>query len=65
MANLETKDTSKSFTRQGQIYEACFMLIEMHMSDLQALERGPLSLDDLAYFRHIYTNAKVSVIFIL
>lgn len=67
MANLEPKDTSNSFTRQGRIYEARVMLIETHMSDLQAfdLERGMLSLEDLAYLRHIYTDDKVSVIFIL
>lgn len=48
MANLEPKDTSNSFTRQSRIYEACFMLIETHMSDLQAFGKGALSLEDLA-----------------
>lgn len=65
MAILEPKDASKNITRQGRICEACFMLIKMHMSDLQALESGGLSLEDLAYIRHIYTNAKVSITFIL
>lgn len=49
MANLERKDTSNSFTRQGRIDKARIILIEAHMSDLQAFGKEAFSPEDLAY----------------